>query len=62
MYSKLIIGFSLFFSWAISAQEITNTEKSNYKFKKIYLHDATPVQSQGNTGTCFLPCLFLNLK
>lgn len=53
MYKNFIIGFSLFLTWATSAQEITNAEKSNYKFKKIFQHDATPVQSQGNTGTCW---------
>ena len=53
MYKNFIVVFSLFFSFAITAQELTNTEKSNYKFKKIYHHDATPVQSQGNTGTCW---------
>lgn len=53
MSNKLSIVFGLFITWAISAQEITNAEKSNYKFKKIYHHDATPVQSQGNTGTCW---------
>ncbi|MFM7666924.1 MAG: C1 family peptidase [Bacteroidota bacterium] len=53
MSKKLSIIFGLFITWAISAQEITNAEKSNYKFKKIYHHDATPVQSQGNTGTCW---------
>jgi bleomycin hydrolase len=53
MYKKIILSFSLFITWAISAQEVTNTEKSNYKFKKIYHHDATPVESQGNTGTCW---------
>jgi bleomycin hydrolase len=53
MFKNFIVVFSLFFSFALSAQELTNTEKSNYKFKKIYHHDATPVQSQGNTGTCW---------
>jgi bleomycin hydrolase len=53
MYKKIIFIFSLFISWAISAQEYTNSEKSNYKFKKIHHLDATPVQSQGNTGTCW---------
>ena len=53
MFRKIIIVFSLFISCAISAQEYTNIDKSNYKFKKIYHHDATPVQSQGNTGTCW---------
>jgi bleomycin hydrolase len=53
MFRKIIIVFSVFISCAISAQEYTNIDKSNYKFKKIYHHDATPVQSQGNTGTCW---------
>jgi bleomycin hydrolase len=53
MYKNLIFAFSLFITCAIAAQEVTNAEKSNYKFKKIYHHDATPVQSQGNTGTCW---------
>ena len=53
MYKKFIFGLSLCLSWAFLAQEVTNAEKSNYKFKKIYHHEATPVQSQGNTGTCW---------
>lgn len=53
MYKKVIFGISLFLTGAFLAQEVTNAEKSNYKFKKIYHHEATPVQSQGNTGTCW---------
>ncbi len=34
-------------------QTITNVEGSNYQFTKIHHLDATPVQSQGKTGTCW---------
>lgn len=30
-----------------------NAEDSEYKFTKIASHEATPVESQGNTGTCW---------
>lgn len=43
--------FSLTF-FAFS-QTVTNIEGSNYKFTKVYHLDATPVQSQGKTGTCW---------
>lgn len=33
--------------------QITNVEGSNYQFKKIAHHDATPVESQGKTSTCW---------
>lgn len=35
------------------AQNTTNAEDSDYKFKKIAHLDATPVLSQGITGTCW---------
>jgi len=35
------------------SQPVTNIEGSNYKFTKVYHLDATPVQSQGKTGTCW---------
>ena len=31
----------------------TNVEGSKYEFKKIVQHDATPVESQGKTSTCW---------
>lgn len=34
-------------------EPVTNGEKSEYKFTKIAHLDATPVQSQGYTGTCW---------
>lgn len=46
-------GVLLVTSFISHAQEFKNSEKSNYSFKKVYHHDATPVQSQGNTGTCW---------
>jgi len=42
------------FSTLIFAQETsTNSEKSEYKFTKVAHLDATPVLSQGHTGTCW---------
>lgn len=41
-------------SFAVFAQETTtNAEESNYAFEKIVHLDATPVLSQGNSGTCW---------
>ncbi|PWL32622.1 MAG: aminopeptidase [Fluviicola sp. XM-24bin1] len=38
----------------IFAQDkVTNAEESNYEFEKIVHLDATPVLSQGNSGTCW---------
>jgi len=52
---KLILPIGLFcFSIGLFAQETTkNAENSNYVFTKIAHLDATPVQSQGYTGTCW---------
>jgi len=33
--------------------QVTNAEGSKYKFEKVVQLDATPVQSQGKTGTCW---------
>ena len=46
-------GILVFTSFFANSQEFKNTENSNYSFKKIYHYEATPVQSQGNTGTCW---------
>ena len=35
------------------SQKITNAPESTYEFTKVYQLDATPVESQGNTGTCW---------
>lgn len=53
---KIILGISALLSFnAIIAQTeySTNKEGSEYKFEKIVHLDATPVQSQGWTGTCW---------
>ena len=49
----LVLG--AFISIAATAQkaDITNKEGSSYKFEKVVHLDATPVQSQGWTGTCW---------
>ncbi len=54
MYKKYCFaGVFLVASLVSIAQEFKNTENSNYSFKKVYHYEATPVQSQGNTGTCW---------
>lgn len=52
---KLITAVAvLLFAWGAAAQEFsTNKEGSEYKFEKIAHLDATPVLSQGWTGTCW---------
>ncbi|MEY3048768.1 MAG: hypothetical protein RL365_806 [Bacteroidota bacterium] len=52
MKTKLftLIFIASFFAFS---QTTTNIEGSNYKFTKVYHLDATPVQSQGKTGTCW---------
>ena len=57
--SKLLLSaLSLGLSFALSAQfgysvPVKNVEGSEYIFTKIAHLDATPVESQGNTGTCW---------
>lgn len=57
MYRSLLIVFSFFaLSSNLSAQEtekITNKEGSQYQFTVVKNLEATPVQSQGRTGTCW---------
>jgi bleomycin hydrolase len=43
----------LFFGATMSLAQVTNAEGSKYKFEKVVHLDATPVQSQGKTGTCW---------
>ena len=51
---KRFLPFILFcFTGVTLAQTTTNIDGSNYKFTKVYHLDATPVQSQGKTGTCW---------
>ncbi len=46
-------AIALSLALAVNAQELTNAEGSSYIFKEIARHDATPVLSQGYTGTCW---------
>jgi bleomycin hydrolase len=48
-----IFTLVLFLSFFAFSQTVTNIEGSNYKFTKVHHLDATPVQSQGKTGTCW---------
>jgi bleomycin hydrolase len=48
-----IFTLVLFLNFFAFSQTVTNIEGSNYKFTKVHHLDATPVQSQGKTGTCW---------
>ena len=48
-----IFTLVLFLSFFAFSQTVTNIEGSNYTFTKVHHLDATPVQSQGKTGTCW---------
>lgn len=50
IFSILLLFVSPF---AIGQNTTTNQEGSSYKFTEIARHDATPVVSQGYTGTCW---------
>ena len=53
-FSLLFLGFTSISSAQFGYTEPgTNNEGSEYVFTKIAHLDATPVQSQGNTGTCW---------
>ena len=58
MKKQQLLGVALLFSGTLFAQfgnlgTVKNAENSDYKFTKIAHLDATPVQSQGFTGTCW---------
>jgi bleomycin hydrolase len=57
---KLVLYFLLIGAHSFSqaqaygfSEPVKNAEGSNYQFTKVVHLDATPVQSQGNTGTCW---------
>ncbi len=50
LFAFLALSFVLFSNAQITS---TNIEGSNYKFTKVAHLDATPVQSQGRTATCW---------
>lgn len=49
----LSFGLALAFCGQIFAQTVTNHPESSYKFEPIVNHNATPVLSQGMSGTCW---------
>ena len=54
-FAMAFVGFATSYSFGQFgySEPITNGENSEYKFTKISHLDATPVQSQGYTGTCW---------
>lgn len=54
-YAIALVGFSTSFSFGQFgySEPSTNNVGSEYKFSKVAHLDATPVQSQGYTGTCW---------
>lgn len=56
MYQLITLVVCFFCSWALQAQDterVTNKEGSSYEFTVLKNLEATPVQSQGRTGTCW---------
>lgn len=51
--SVFVLGALALTFTSFSQDFTTNSEKSTYKFEKVAHLDATPVQSQGYTGTCW---------
>lgn len=51
--NKLSISFGISLLATVSLGQTTNIDGSSYQFTKIHHLDATPVQSQGRTGTCW---------
>lgn len=49
----LSLGLAFAFFGQIFGQTVTNHPESSYKFEPIANHDATPVLSQGMSGTCW---------
>lgn len=49
----LPIGLCLYSFGTFAQDKIRNSENSSYEFTKVAHLDATPVQSQGYTGTCW---------
>lgn len=51
--NKLSISFGISLLATVSLGQTTNIDGSSYQFTKVHHLDATPVQSQGRTGTCW---------
>jgi bleomycin hydrolase len=50
---KTFLAIGCLFSLSAIAQTVTNAPDSKYQFTKVYQYEATPVESQGMTGTCW---------
>jgi bleomycin hydrolase len=53
LYCSKIITVLFVGASFLSFAQVSNAEDSKYEFTKIYHLDNTPVESQGNTGTCW---------
>lgn len=53
MKSIFTIALCLSCTFGIYAQATKNSKESNYLFKEVVRHSASPVESQGQTGTCW---------
>ena len=53
MKSIFTIALCLSCTFGIYAQATKNSKESNYSFKEVVRHSASPVESQGQTGTCW---------
>ena len=51
--NKLSISFGISLLATVTLGQTTNIDGSSYQFTKVHHLDATPVQSQGRTGTCW---------
>lgn len=51
--NKTFLAIGCLFSLSAIAQTVTNAPDSKYQFTKVYQYEATPVESQGMTGTCW---------
>lgn len=50
---KIVFFITLTGTFAVFGQTVTNATDSKYSFTKVAHLDATPVENQGNTGTCW---------
>ena len=49
----IFIGVFIANCYMVSGQKTTNVEGSKFVFKEVVRHDSSPVESQGQTGTCW---------
>lgn len=50
---KIVFFIALTGTFTVFGQSVTNATDSKYSFTKVAHLDATPVENQGNTGTCW---------